>query len=523
MKEVLNNLSKQQKICLSLWAVYSVLTLIGAFCHENWGDECQAWVIVRDNDLAGIFNALKYEGHPPLWYMILFPFVKLGFPLITLSLISWTISVITAYLIMTRSPFNTGIKAVIIFSCGFLFYNSVVSRIYCVIVLLLCLLAMIYKDRKKHPVIFGLLVGLLAQTHVIMSGLVGIIGIYMIIDFFKDFKTNTAKKNWLNIFGLGLAGIGVIFLVLPLLSSTSSNNVVAGTDFSLNILWRRFLKIFSCIGKNLFFDIGENAILGDILGYIVTVLIVISLFFMIKYPKALIASLVFSGFFFFATQIMFTLMLPSRASVYVYTLLFIFWAAKTSSNPNKNDSSKIRNKFFDKLKIHKKADFYIPLLCCMVCIFSIPRGVYWLVFDYFGKYTCAPSAAEFMKNELPDDSIIITNDDWYSQYCAKVPDLKIYSLLYKQFLTYDPHSLTSEEKIKNSKSVHDILKNYDSVYLLYDNKVRYNYNYWSMYDFKKIYEDTTWADSNIATGCVDIYELTPQQVEELFLTPPKTE
>ena len=518
MKEIFKNLSKQQKICLSLLAVYSLLTLIGVFCHENWADECQAWVIVRDNDLAGIFDALKYEGHPPLWYMILFPFVKLGFPLVTLSLISWFISVVTAYLVMMKSPFNTGMKAIIIFSCGFLFYNSVISRVYCVIVLLTCLLAILYKERKKYPVIFGLLVGLLAQTHVIMCGLVGIIGIYMIIDFFKDFKTNTAKKNGMNILGLVLAGIGVIFLVFPLLSSASSNNVVAGTEFTFDLIWARFLKIFTCIGKNLFFINNDNKILGDILGYIVTVLIVLALFAMRKYPKALIASLIFSGFFFFTTQIMFTLMLPSRASVYIYTLLCIFWIAKTSARPNKNQTALPENKFFAKLKSNKKADFYIPLLLCLVCIISIPRGVYWLVFDYFGKYTCAPAAAEFMKNELPDNSIIITNDDWYSQYCAKVPDLKIYSLRYKQFLTYDMHSLTSQEKIRNFDSIHDILKNYDHVYLLYDGNTRYTYNYWSMYDLKKIYEDTTWPDNNIATGFVDIYELTPKQVEELFLT-----
>jgi hypothetical protein len=41
--------------------------------HEMWRDELQAWMIARD--ATGLFNLwqnLRYEGHPSLWYLLLF-------------------------------------------------------------------------------------------------------------------------------------------------------------------------------------------------------------------------------------------------------------------------------------------------------------------------------------------------------------------------------------------------------------------------------------------------------------------
>ena len=52
-----------------------------SFFHEPWFDEAQAWAIARSGSLKEIlFEIPHYEGHPPLWHLILVPFAKLGAP-----------------------------------------------------------------------------------------------------------------------------------------------------------------------------------------------------------------------------------------------------------------------------------------------------------------------------------------------------------------------------------------------------------------------------------------------------------
>lgn len=220
-----------------IFGAYTILTLIGALNHELWFDETQAWVIVRDCDLSGLFEMLRYEGHPPLWYLILLPFAKLGFSCEVIPLISWFFSVMTVLLILWKAPFGLGMKAAVIFSGGFLFFQSIIARVYCLIPFLLCLIAVLYPNRKKHPVLFGLLIGLLANTHVCFCGLVGIFGIYMLIELFREWKGVSARENLFRLFGLGIAGIGVLTLVLPLWNSISANPSTANIAEKMTLGW----------------------------------------------------------------------------------------------------------------------------------------------------------------------------------------------------------------------------------------------------------------------------------------------
>ena len=71
---------KSSIILLCLFIVYLALTFIGAARHEIWYDEAQAWNIAKYNDISGIIDFMKYEGHPPLWHFVLYPFAKAGLP-----------------------------------------------------------------------------------------------------------------------------------------------------------------------------------------------------------------------------------------------------------------------------------------------------------------------------------------------------------------------------------------------------------------------------------------------------------
>ncbi len=520
---MLKTFKKHQKLFSAvILIIYAVVTYIGVLFHEHWYDEAQAWLIVRDNDFAGILDMLKFEGHPPLWYFILFPFVKLGMSFAALSVISWSISVVTAWLVLKKAPFHLGFKTAILFSCGFLFYNSVTARIYCVIVLLLCLLAILYKDRQKHPLLFGLLTGLLAMTHVTMCGLVGIIGIEMLIDFFRGFKANSAKQNLLNTAGLITAGAGVLMLVLPLLSSLSSSSSIEKDELTPAVLLQRFANIFTCIGKSIF-PANNSLLLTPLICGIVTLLILSCLFFLRRYKKALTAALVFSVFYFFSTQIIFTIMIPSRASVYLYTLICIFWAAKTSEAPHKTalqpDCSKIHSSLLQKavqwfVKADRHFEHTISVILCLLCIISIPRGVYQLVRDYFEPYTVESAAAKFLKeNLMNENSVLVAYEPTCSALLAAEPALQIYNLGYRDFITYNPYLLGDKQRRKNSESPHPLLNGYQHIYYISISHSNVSEGQAaSPVQITPLYEQTIPYADDYIQGYILIYEIFPDQL-----------
>ncbi|MDE6746401.1 MAG: hypothetical protein K2J72_07160, partial [Oscillospiraceae bacterium] len=141
-------LNKNTAVCGAIFVLYALLTLIGALNHEFWFDEAQAWTIARDNTIGGIFYQLGYEGHPPLWYLILYVFSHMGFECTVMSIISWFITAVAAAVVMFKAPFHIVTKAALLFSGGFLFLNSVMSRVYCLINLLVVLTAWLYPKRR---------------------------------------------------------------------------------------------------------------------------------------------------------------------------------------------------------------------------------------------------------------------------------------------------------------------------------------------------------------------------------------
>ena len=54
-----------------VFLVYIALLSVIILHHEPWADEAQAWILARDcSPINLIFKNLRYEGHPPLWYLI---------------------------------------------------------------------------------------------------------------------------------------------------------------------------------------------------------------------------------------------------------------------------------------------------------------------------------------------------------------------------------------------------------------------------------------------------------------------
>ncbi|GEM_PF-6515810 len=190
-----------------LLSVYALFTLTVALFHEPWADELQAWLIARDTSLPELFMLMRYEGHFMLWYLLIRPFAATGCPVLCMSLTAWGLTVLAAWIFVKKAPFGLWMKTAVLCSSGMLFWYPVVARCYAVIPPLLFLLAALYHDRRKYPLLYGLLIAVMANSHAYMEGFCGILFVFLAIDRQNE-KDPAVRKKQLS--GLLIAAAGAL-------------------------------------------------------------------------------------------------------------------------------------------------------------------------------------------------------------------------------------------------------------------------------------------------------------------------
>ena len=137
----------------SAWiaCVCAVLALQAALIlrHEPFVDEWQALQIaVQSPDIASLLNNLRYEGHPPLWYLLLRGLAAIVGPQATLPAASLIFATASQCLILFRAPFPRWLRLAIALGEPILFEYGTISRSY-VLGIALTFGAMALWDRKR--------------------------------------------------------------------------------------------------------------------------------------------------------------------------------------------------------------------------------------------------------------------------------------------------------------------------------------------------------------------------------------
>ena len=153
------------------YIIYSIVGLVflgtGFFAgmhHEPWADEAQAWLMAKDsNSLMELIRAVRYEGTPALWHMIVKISQIMGLSyehFFVLPLLFSTLGVVLLF--CTKAPWYW--KVLIPFTFYIVYQNSVVARSYCLVLPVMMLVTLFFEKRKEEPMgFYGALV-LLALT-----------------------------------------------------------------------------------------------------------------------------------------------------------------------------------------------------------------------------------------------------------------------------------------------------------------------------------------------------------------------
>ena len=164
MKNLINLLNKNaEKI---VFILFCILTVVVSIFHEPWLDELQAWAISKDSLYNIIFLLPHYEGHPPLWHLILKCFSFFNVPMeCGLRIPNFLFMFGAVWLLLFKSPFAKPIKLLLPFTYFIFYQTTIINRPYSVFCFALFLLAYLYKSRNENPFCFVLALFLLLPIH----------------------------------------------------------------------------------------------------------------------------------------------------------------------------------------------------------------------------------------------------------------------------------------------------------------------------------------------------------------------
>lgn len=153
----------------------------GVRAHEQWSDEAQSWLLARDNSVGDLLaTRLRYEGHPPLWHLLLHAVSALGLPYVAANVLSALAALAAAVLILRSRTTPLVVRILLPFTYYLAYQYAVIARSYALIAPLLLLILLIYAKRSERIVTFALLLMLLAGVSLHAASLaLGFIALYL--------------------------------------------------------------------------------------------------------------------------------------------------------------------------------------------------------------------------------------------------------------------------------------------------------------------------------------------------------
>ena len=137
---------------LSFIAYMAVVAVVMYF-HEPWFDEAQSWLIARDSSFADLLTLRPhYEGHPPLWTLLLSIPAKTGVPYeIGLKGVQFLCAALLGGWLIFRAPFNRLTIALLPFTYFICFQYGVTARPYALLCVSLLMVAHYWKYADSKP------------------------------------------------------------------------------------------------------------------------------------------------------------------------------------------------------------------------------------------------------------------------------------------------------------------------------------------------------------------------------------
>ncbi len=203
----------------TLWAIFLAYMLVSGVTmtrHEPWGDEVHSWNIAKGSgSYSQLIENRRFEGHPPVWYTILWSISKFTHNVTYMQAAQWIIACLAAGLIVFYSPFPTLTKILICFGYYFLFEYAILSRNYGIAVLLVCCICLLMgREFKYKTSVYYILLFLLSNVHLLAMLLAASLHLYFLLSY------TSKKKLLIHTLAGGMALLPAVIFIFPPSDST---------------------------------------------------------------------------------------------------------------------------------------------------------------------------------------------------------------------------------------------------------------------------------------------------------------
>ncbi len=141
--------TRNRRVEVALVVAFAVVVGMVISRHEMWRDELQAWLIAKASSTPhDLLHNTRYEGHPFLWYALLWPFAHIAHTTRLEQLIQWLLAVSGAAIVVFRAPFSRPQKALYVAGYFVAFEYGVLSRSYTLGVVLVLATAAVAAARQ---------------------------------------------------------------------------------------------------------------------------------------------------------------------------------------------------------------------------------------------------------------------------------------------------------------------------------------------------------------------------------------
>lgn len=439
---------------LIVTAVFVLANLPLVITHENWNDEAVSWALSREINFSNVYEINNAEPHPLLWQFILAPFSKLGLPFDTISYISLAFVALAVFLFVRFAPMNGLFKIAFLISSGFFYFLPVISRDYSLIPLAVALVCIAYKKRHEKPLLYGLAIAFLTQTHFLMYGLAAALGVgYVIEATFKKEKTAKYLKKVL-IFALPIA-ISLASVIPIVINSFKNQAIISGVAYESSD--PEMLEQFVPSALEGFF--GSSA---DFVGIAAIVLAVIfSLSLLAKSIKAFIYFAIGEGFWIYVMDNIYKGydVIEPKTTLIVLIILAACWIASLEETEKENIISRLMN-YSEILKLIKKKKICTHLvIASIIALSTVPHTMVLAMKDFNQPFSNAKEVSEIL-NEFEDGSLIIQSDP------TAVVETAVREYVDKDFVYYNLMSNKVEEAddyLKYNNETLNSYKDYDYI------------------------------------------------------------
>lgn len=232
--------------------MFFCLGFIGILNHAMWRDELNPWLIARDsNSLVELFQNIKYEGHPGLWYICLYLLNQLTHNPIAMQITHLILATGFIYIFLRFSPFRRWQKALFVF--GYLpFYEYLlISRNYIIGILLIAAFCALYNTRRKSYLILSVLLFLSANANAYCLFISMALGLALIVEYSLRKQLGesltASRTNIILSLTIYLLGIAVsLAQLIPPADSTLQGGLSGWTlHFDLRHLAKALIRIWN--------------------------------------------------------------------------------------------------------------------------------------------------------------------------------------------------------------------------------------------------------------------------------------